>query len=61
MLGMHPTILTELTRLTAIEREQRAAAARRTRVPRPTSKRRRRRAFAARTGRDASVYTASGP
>jgi hypothetical protein len=29
MLGMHPTILTEITRQTAIEREQRAAQARR--------------------------------
>jgi hypothetical protein len=29
MLGVHPTILTEITRQTAIEREQRAAQARR--------------------------------
>jgi hypothetical protein len=59
MLDVHPTILIEMTRQTAIEREQRAARSRRTRLPRLTSKQRRRRAFAARTGRDAPVYTAS--
>jgi hypothetical protein len=59
MLVVHPTILTEIIRQTALERERTAAAARRTRLPRLTSKRRRRRAFAARTGRDAPVYTAS--